>query len=430
MQLPDLKVIARTSSFRYTSEALDVPAVARTLGVQTLVTGRIVDSNGQLGIRAELVSGRDGTAMWGAEYMPKPEQLTDVEARIAGEIARRVQSDLTPTDQRRLDKTMRANAEAYSLLLRGRFEMSLYTTESAQKAVSYFEQALGLDPAYALANAELANAYRRLATSGALQPAEALRRGEQAALKAIALDEELPEAHAALAGIKRDNWQWADAEREYRRAIALSASFGAARQALAIGLTLTGDADQAIAEIARARELDPVGVPGAVDSTAVFYNLRRYDRALATLKDAFAFDSGASALLRWNGIVLGGAGDFTGAVAAFEQAIARGDTQASTRCYYAHALARVGRRDQALRELRELQRDGTAIAPTSLAIAYVGLGDRERAIAELQAGFAARDPLLQYIVVESYLDAVMDDPRVKRIVEGMGLPQPRVRAPV
>jgi hypothetical protein len=93
-------------------------------------------------------------------------------------------------------------------------------------------------------------------------------------------------------------------------------------------------------------------------------------------------------------------------------------------------LARVGRRDQALRELRELQRDGTAIAPTSLAIAYVGLGDRERAIAELQAGFAARDPLLQYIVVESYLDAVMDDPRVKRIVEGMGLPQPRVRAPV
>ena len=430
MQLPDLKVIARSSSFRYASDALDVPAVARTLGVQTLVTGRIVDTNGRVGIRAELVSGRDGTAMWGAEYTPNREQLIDVEAQIAREIARRVQSELTPTDQRRLDKAVHPNAEAYSLLLRGRFEMSLYTAESTQKAVSYFEQALGLDPAYALANAELANAYRRLATLGALKPAEALQRGEQAARKAIALDDELPEAHAALAGIKRDNWQWADAEREYRRAIALSASFGAARQALAIGLTLTGNGDAAVAEIARARELDPVGLPGAVDSTAVFYNLRQYDRALAILKEAFAFDSVAPALLRWSGIVLGGKRDFTGAVAAFQNAIARGDTQASTRCYYAHALARAGRRDQALRELHALQRESTPIAPTSLAIAYVGLGDRERAIAALQAGFAARDPLLQYIVVESYLDDVMDDARVKQIVAGMGLPQPRARAPV
>ena len=261
-------------------------------------------------------------------------------------------------------------------------------------------------------------------------PAEALQRGEQAARKAIALDEELPEAHAALAGIMRDKWQWADAEREYRRAIALSSSFGPARQALAIGLTLTGDGDAAVAEIARARELDPVGLPGAVDSTAVFYNLRQYDRALATLKEAFTFDSLAPVLLTWNGIVLGGKGDFAGAVTAFESAIARGDTQASTRCYYAHALARIGRRDDALRELRALEREGTAVSPSFLAIAYLGLGDRERAIAELQAGFAVRDPLLQYIVVESYLDGVMDDDRVKRIVAGMGLPQPRARAAV
>jgi eukaryotic-like serine/threonine-protein kinase len=430
MQLPDLKVIARTSSFRFTSKALDVPMVARTLGVQTLVTGRIVDANGRIGVRAELVSGRDGTAMWGAEYTPNREQMTEVEAQIAREIARRVQSELTPAEQRRLDRAVHPNAEAYSLLLRGRYEMSLYTPESAGKAASYFEQALGLDPGYALANAELANAYRRLATSGALEPGEALQRGEQAALKAIALDDELPEAHAALAGIKRDTWQWADAEREYRRAIALSSSFGPARQALAIGLTLTGNGDAAIAEIARARELDPVGLPGAVESTAVYYNLRLYDRALATLKQAATFDSVAPALSQWTGIVLGGKGDFTGAIDAFEQAIRLGDRTAATRCYYAHALGRAGRREQAVRELRELQRQNTVVAPTFLAIAYLGLGDRERAIAELRAAFAARDPLLQYIVVESYLDALMDDPRFKQIVAGMGLPQPRARAPV
>jgi len=425
MQLPDLKVIARSSSFRFHGESLDVLNVARTLGVQALVTGRIVDRDGRISIRAELISGRDGTVMWDSEYTPDTRSVRDVEAQIAREIARRVRSELTPADQRRLEKAVYPNAEAYSLLLLGRYEMSLYTPDSAQKAARYFEQALGIDPSYALANAELANAYRRLATSGRLQPAEALLRGEQAALKAIAIDDELPDAHAALAGIKRDRWQWADAEREYRRAIALSSSFGPARQALAISLTLTGNRDAAVAEITRARELDPVGLPGAVESAAVFYNLRLYDRALATIRDAANLDGLAAVLSTWNGIVSGGKGDFAGAVTAFERAIALGDTTASTRCYQVHALARVGRREEALRALRELKRDDQVIAPSFLAIAYVGLGDRENAIASLQAGYAARDPLLQYIVVESFLDPLMDDPRFKQIVAGMGLPQPR-----
>ncbi|HEY6617597.1 MAG TPA: protein kinase, partial [Vicinamibacterales bacterium] len=423
--LPDLKVIASSSSFRFGGDSLDISDVARTLGVQTLVTGRLVRANGQLRISAELVRGSDGTVMWAADFTQSLQNVMEVESRIALEIARRVRSELTPADQRRLNKAVHPNAEAYSLLLRGRYEMSLYTPESGQRAASYFEQALGIDPSYALANAELANAYRFLATSGILKPAEALQRGEQAALKAVAMDDELPEAHAALAGIRRDRWQWADAEREYRRAIALSSSFGPARQALAIALTLTRNDESAVAEITRARELDPVGLPGAVESAAVFYNLRLYDRALATLKDAANLDGLAAVLWRWNGIVSGGKGDFVAAVAAFEKAIELGDTTAATRCYYVHALARAGRRADALRDLRALERESTVVAPSFLAIAYLGIGDRERAIAQLQAGYAARDPLLQYIVVESYLDALMDDPRFTEIVDGMGLPQPR-----
>ena len=423
--LPDLKVIASSSSFRFGGDSLDISDVARTLGVQTLVTGRLVRANGQLRISAELVRGSDGTVMWAADFTQSLQNVVEVESRIALEIASRVRSELTPADQRRLNKAVHPNAEAYSLLLRGRYEMSLYTPESGQRAASYFEQALGIDPSYALANAELANAYRFLATSGILKPAEALQRGEQAALKAVAMDDELPEAHAALAGIRRDRWQWADAEREYRRAIALSSSFGPARQALAIALTLTRNDESAVAEITRARELDPVGLPGAVESAAVFYNLRLYDRALATLKDAANLDGLAAVLWRWNGIVSGGKGDFVAAVAAFEKAIELGDTTAATRCYYVHALARAGRRADALRDLRALERESTVVAPSFLAIAYLGMGDRERAIAQLQAGYAARDPLLQYIVVESYLDALMDDPRFTEIVNGMGLPQPR-----
>jgi len=423
-QLPDLKVIARSSSFRFLGDALDVPMVARALGVQTLVTGRIA-KNGHLTVSAELVSGRDGTAMWRASYMPSLDHVMDVEGQIAREIARRVRSELTAADQRRLDKAVHPNSEVYSLLLRGRFEMQLYTLPSAQNAKNLFEQALGIDPSYALGNAELANAYLRLASNGGLGPAEALQRGEQMARKAIAIDDEVPEAHAALANILRNKWQWAEAEREYRQAIALSPSFGPARQGLAIALTLTGKRDEAIAETLRARELDPVGLPGAVEAAAVFYNLRLYDRALAALNDGLTIDSRAAVLWQWLGTVNGGRGDFGAAVTAFKRAMDLGYNTPATRSFYVHALARSGRRDEAVRELRALETDGSVVAPSFLAIAYLGLGDRERAIAHLQAGANARDPLLQYIVVESFLDGVMDDPRFQKIVEGMGLPLPR-----
>ena len=424
-QLPDLKVIARSSSFRFTGDSLDIPMVARALGVQTLVTGRIATSNGRTTISAELVSGQDGTVIWRASYTPSSEHLMDVEGQIAREIARRVRSELTAADQRRLDKAVHPNSDVYSLLLRGRYEMQLYTLPSAINAKSYFEQALGIDSAYALANAELANAFLRLASNGGIKPDEALQRGEQAALKAIALDDEVPEAHAALANILRDKWQWADAEGQYRRAIALSPSFGPARQGLAITLTLTGKRDEAIAEITRARELDPVGLPGAVESAAVFYNLRLYDRALAALNDGLTIDSRAAVLSQWLGIVNGGRGDFASAVTAFERAMSLGYNTPATRSFYVHALARAGRRDEAARHLRALESDGSVVAPSFLAIAYLGLGDRERAIAHLQAGYQAHDPLLQYIVVESFLDGVMEDRRFQKIVEGMGLPVPR-----
>jgi len=180
-----------------------------------------------------------------------------------------------------------------------------------------------------------------------------------------------------------------------------------------------------VAEIARARELDPVGLPGAVESAAVFYNLRLYDRALAALNDGLKIDSQGAVLWHWLGIVNGGRGDFGGAVTALERAMALGYNTTSTRSYYVHALARAGRREEAARQLKALESDGSVVAPSMLAIAYLGLGDRERAIKYLQAGYDARDPLLQYIVVESFLDGVMDDSRFQKIVDGMGLPRPR-----
>ena len=177
IQLPELTVIARSSSFRFRDDPIDALRVAETLGVRTLVTGRVVERDGRLTVTAELIDGRDGTALWGAEYTPSLENIADVETQIAREIARRVRSELTPTDQRRLDRGGQSDAEAYSTPAAWAVRQSLYSAANAQKALSYFEQALGLDPSYALANAELAKTYRALAGFGVIAPDEAVRGG-------------------------------------------------------------------------------------------------------------------------------------------------------------------------------------------------------------------------------------------------------------
>ena len=420
-QLPDLRVIARSSSFRFSGDTRDVRRIARALGVRTVVTGRITEEAGRLRVTTELVNGENGTTLWGAEYTRNRADLADIQGQIATEIARRVRSKLTPADQRRLEKLVHPNPEVYSLLLRGRYQMSLYTPESTQRAASYFEQALGIDQSYAMANAELANAYRRLGGAGILRPREALPLAEQAALKAIAADDELAQAHTVLADIKRDRWDWAAADREYRRAIALSASSVPAHQGLAISLSLSGQGDAAVAELSRVRDLDPVGLSSAIDTAAVYYNVRRYDRALETLREAARLDALAPAVWTWIGIATGGSGDFVRALAAFDRAMELGDRTAATLCYDIHALARAGKRDEALRRLAAIERSGTFVPPSSLAIAYEGLGERDRAIEQLQEAFANRDPLLQYIAVESYLDGMKNDARFRAIVAQMGM---------
>jgi TolB-like protein len=205
-QLPDLRVIARSSSFRFSGDTRDVRRIARALGVRTVVTGRITEEAGRLRVTTELVNGENRTTLWGAEYTRDRADLADIQGQIATEIARRVRSKLTSADQRRLAKLIHPNPEVYSLLLRGRYQMSLYTPESTQRAASYFEQALGIDQSYAMANAELANAYRRDWAAPDSRPREALPLAEQAALKAIAADAELGTRHTVLADIRRDRW--------------------------------------------------------------------------------------------------------------------------------------------------------------------------------------------------------------------------------
>jgi TolB-like protein/Tfp pilus assembly protein PilF len=422
VQLPDLKVIARSSSFKFKGKGIDVPKAARTLGVKALVTGRVAAMGNRLRISAELVSGADGTQIWGAQYSPAVSDLPAVQAQISSQIAVHIRSGLTQAERAKLEKHTKAHPEAYELLLRARYQIRLYTPESRQRAVSYYQQALAIDPAYALAHAELASAYRLLSGSAILSAKDMMPMALASAMRALAADPDLAEAHTALAAINKDQWDWAAAEREYRRAIELSPNLVSAHDGFAIHLSVLGKYAEAAAEIQRARQLDPIGLPTAIAAAAVAYNGRQYGRALDELKRAANLDPAAPAPWTWIGIVNGSTGHFAEAIAAYEKAIGFGDNTAATQCYYSYSLARSGRRNDALEILGRLRRSNGFVPLSPLGIVYAGLNQKDRAFQSLEAAYAARDPLLQYLKAESHFDSLNDDPRFHDLARRIGLP--------
>lgn len=422
-QMSALKVIARGSSFKFKGDRVNIQKAGRELGAEVLVTGRIAEKNGQVRISTELVNSTDGTQIWGAQYTCTISDLARTQSEMAREIAERISSRFTQTDRLKLAKAAKVNPEAYDLLLRARYQIGLYTPESKQRAITYFERALAIDPEFAQANAELAFAYRLLSSSGILSATDAIPKAEAAARKALAIDNQLAEAHAALAGIKRDQWDWAGAEQEYRRALQLNPNLELTGFALANYLSVTGRANEALTEIQRVIETDPIGVPAAIAAAAVDYNLRRYDHALVGLKRAVELDPSRPSPWTWIGIVNGGRGNYEEAIPAYEKAMVLGDHTAATRCYYAYALARSGRRGRAIQLLQEMKQTTEFVPLSTLAILYLGLNQKERALELLTAAYVSRDPLLQYINVESHFETLKTDERFRKLVQKIGLPQ-------
>jgi serine/threonine-protein kinase len=421
-RLPNLKVIARSSSFQFKREGIQVREVAAALGVQALVTTRVVEHAGRLRITAELVNGADGMLLWGAQYSPGIAGLADVQAEICREIAEQIPSKLSSSDRLKLADQSKVNPQAYELFLRGRYQVRLHTPESSQKVVGYYQQALAVDPGFAQANAELAYTYRMLSGLAVLSPSEMIPKAEAAALRALAVDEGLAEAHAALADIRKDQWNWAAAEHEYRRAIELSPNLSVAHDGFAIYLSVVGRHDGALAEIKRTRELDPIGIIVAIDVGAVCYNARRYGEALEALKRAVSLDPTAPTAWTWMGIVYAGSGEFAKAIEAYEKAVRWGDNTASTQCLYAYSLARSGRRREALQILDRMRRSDAFVPLTALAFIYCGLNQPEAAMQVLEAAYASREPLLQYMKVEPHYDVLRMNRRFQQLAARIGLP--------
>jgi len=422
-KLSSLKVIARGSSFKFRGRDADPQEVAKALGVQAVVSGRLVRFGDQLQVSAEMVDARQGTQMWGEQYNRPASDLLQVQGEISREIADKLRLHLSSGERQQLASHETANPQAYELLLKGRFYRGKGGTENGKKAIEYLNQALAVDPNYALVHAELSRLYWGLIGDSVLDPKVYTPKAEQEAQKALELDENLAEAHLALAHVKLTAWDWATAEREYKRAVELNPNLGEAHRWYSFYLSLMGHHDEAIAEIKRARALDPLS-PG-VNTNVGFrlYFARRYDEAVDALQKALELDQNYPPAHTILGFTYAAKGSFPEAIAEFQQAINSGDASSSTRIYLGAAYAKAGSRDEAQAILNELRNTTGYVSPGELAALYAALGEREQAFASLERAYTAHDVQLQFLGVDPALDPLRSDPRFQALMRRVGLPQ-------
>ena len=421
-RLPQLKVIARSSSFKYRGKDVDLQEVAKALGVQAIVTGRVMQHGDQLQVSAELADMRDKTQMWGEQYTRRAPDLLAVQSEISEQIAEKLRLRLTTAEKQQLVKDKKANPEAYDLWLKGVFNSRKSTPEGLKKAVDYYNQAIEVDPNYANAYAGLANAYRALVDNGFRDPKEAMPRAEAAARKAIEFDESLADAHGALAAIKKNAWDWAGAEQEFKRAIELNPNLATAHNNYSSYLSIMGRHEQAIAEVKLARELDPSPI-GNIGSLGVkLYNAGQYDQAIGQFKELLGLDPNDPRGHVHLGYVYAMKQMYPEAITEYKETIKLTGHDSSTQSFLGYALAMSGRRNEAQAILKELQDSKEEyVSPGELAILYAGLGNKEEAFAALDRAYDAHDPQMQYLKIERHYDSLRSDPRFRVLMLKVGL---------
>jgi eukaryotic-like serine/threonine-protein kinase len=290
-QLPNLKVIARSSVFRYKGVETDPIAVGKQLGVRAVLTGRLMHRGETMLISVELNDVRDSKQLWGDKYERKLADMLSVQREIAREITNNLRPTLSGVDQSRMDKQYTANAEAFQLYLKGRFYWNKRTPPDLQRAIPFFQQAIEKDPNYALAYTGVADTYALIAAYTNEPPREVMPKAKEAALKALALDDNLAEAHASLGQITAYyDYDFVTAEREYRRAIELNPNYASAHQWLAEHLAATRRNDEALAEISRALELDPMSVIMNRIYADILVDGRKFDEAIQQYQRALKLE--------------------------------------------------------------------------------------------------------------------------------------------
>ena len=423
-QLPDLKVMARTTVFRYKGQLSDPQKVGRELGVRAVLTGRITQRGDTLIVQAELMDVSDGSQLWGEQYNRKLADVLSVQEDISREISAKLRLRLTSEEERRLAKRYTENSDAYQLYLKGLFHQNTRTEQGLKTSIDYFEQAIAKEPRYALAYTGLADSYSYLGNLNLLRPDEASTKAKTAAMQALNIDDGLAEAHTSLAYVKMNyDWDWAGADREYQRAIELNPGYPRAHSLYAWCLSARGRFNEGLAEIKRALELDPFS---PAENNNVGWHLhmaRRDDEAIPQFRKTMAIDPTFVRVHYYLGLAYEQKKMYGEAISQFEKWVTLAEGNPSSQAALAQAYAVAGRRLEARKltnELEDLKKD-KYVSSYELAVIYVGLGETDQALRSLQQAYEERDGWLAgWVKVDPRLDSLRSEPRFRELLRRLG----------
>jgi eukaryotic-like serine/threonine-protein kinase len=426
-QIPGIRVVSRASAFHYKGKDVGAKTVGRELGVRAVLTGRIIQRGDALSIRAELVDARDDTHLWGEEYDRKLSDVLAVQEEIARDISGKLRQRLSGEDKKRLTKHFTENAEAYALYLKGRYHWNKRTGEDIQKGIGYFQQAIGKDPTYALAYVGLAESYAILNEYTGLPSTETFPKAKAAALKALEMDETLAQAHVVLAFVHEFfDWDFSAAEKEFKRAIEVDANYPTAHHWYSLYLCYQGRQDQAIAEAARAAELDPLSPIISNLRSVVFFYARQTDRAIEASRKTLDLEKGFVPALASLGRALDQKGMYPEAIASLEEAVRLSGRQIVPLGDLGHACGVAGKRDEAMRLIDELKARSDRGYDTlaNLALVHAGLGQSDEAMRWLEKAYQSHSARLIQISLkaESRWDVLRSDARFEDLLRRIGFP--------
>jgi serine/threonine-protein kinase len=422
-QVPKLRVMGRASVFRYKGRDIDPEQIGRELNVRAVLTGRVMHRGERLVISVELSDAKDGTHIWGEQYNRTSPDIFEMEDEISKVISEQLRLKLTPREKKQMTRRYTEDLEVYKLYLNGRYHNNKLTGEGMKKAIDYYRQAIAMEPNYAPAYAGLSYTFVTLWWYGFVSPDDAVPYARAAAMKALEIDPRLSDAHTALGRIRQCyDWQWDEAEKEFKRAIKLNPNSSDAHLAYSTFLASMSRFDEARVEGKRTLELDPLSLfSNLFVGWALHFFAREYDRAIEQGRRMLEMEPnffGAHWLMSAS---LNLQGKFEEAIASNQQALALGGGS-HVLAGRGSVFARWGKRDEALKvidELKELMKR-TYVPAYQIAMVYAYLGDKDPAFEWLEKAYRERNGTLAFLQTDHAMDNLRGDPRLTDLLYRIG----------
>jgi pentatricopeptide repeat protein len=421
----ELRVTSRTSAMRFKDSKETVPEIAKALGVDAVVEGSVIREGSRIRVSAQLIRAATDAHLWSETYDREMRDVLTVESELAEEIADRVKVTLTDPEQRRLKAARPVSPEVYESYLKGvnALEDESGAAAAVNESIGEFQDAIAKDPTFAQAYLGLAEAYTSmgLVFSGGVA-AETRPKVMSAARKALELDPNLADAHVVLANVLQQEWQWSEAETEYKRALELSPNSANAHAGYSLWLLCEGRTDEAVDWVRRGRELDPVEVSGG-DVAWILFQAHRYDEAIREARGALAVRPNDAGVLNTLAFALLGNGQAEEAIPLLEKADAISRGSPAVEGILVRAYARAGRRDDALRLLANMKkrREAGYMPAAAFVNAYLGLGETEEAFVWLEQAYKERSNILQFVKTHPFFDPIRGDARFVDLERRIGV---------